>query len=212
MFPKSLFLLLLVVGALLTGCDVLEATLSPLPGGTAPDTAPAGGIDADTLLQERCTVCHTRERIDQKRAGGATRAAWEATIDRMIGYGAQLNGQEREALIAHLSAGAAMGEAAAPVFLDGAALVEQRCTVCHTRARIDDEDEDRDGWTEIVDRMISRGAQLSPDERLRVIDYLVATHGKDSDDNHGGDEDDNNDHRDDNDHGSDDHGGDHDDD
>ncbi|NLE51724.1 MAG: hypothetical protein GX613_09990 [Chloroflexi bacterium] len=63
--------------------------------------------------------------------------------------------------------------------LDGEALINTRCTVCHTRARIDDEDEDREDWTAIVDRMISYGAQLSAAERAVLIDYLVAKHGED---------------------------------
>ncbi|HEX3049509.1 MAG TPA: hypothetical protein VHP83_02560 [Aggregatilineaceae bacterium] len=63
-----------------------------------------------------------------------------------------------------------------PSTLDGNALVDERCTVCHDRGRIDSEDEDEAGWTAIVDRMISYGAQLNEAERQAVIDYLVATH------------------------------------
>jgi len=60
--------------------------------------------------------------------------------------------------------------------LDGDQLVNERCTVCHTRERIDAQDKDEAGWTETVDRMISYGAQLDDEERQTVIDYLVATH------------------------------------
>ena len=60
--------------------------------------------------------------------------------------------------------------------LDGAALVQERCTVCHTTARIDRQKLDEAGWTRIVDQMIGFGAQLNADERQAVIDYLVATH------------------------------------
>jgi hypothetical protein len=67
-------------------------------------------------------------------------------------------------------------EASAPMALDGDALVSERCTVCHSRDRIDSKDKDEAGWTETVDRMISHGAQLNADERQAVIDYLVSTH------------------------------------
>ena len=67
--------------------------------------------------------------------------------------------------------------------MDGELLLNTRCTVCHTRARIDEEDEDLDGWTEIVNRMQGYGAQLSDRERDSLIAYLVATHG-DADDDH----------------------------
>jgi len=63
-----------------------------------------------------------------------------------------------------------------PSTLDGNALVNERCTVCHTRDRIDQADKDEEGWTATVDRMISYGAQLDSAEREAVIQYLVETH------------------------------------
>ena len=57
--------------------------------------------------------------------------------------------------------------------------------MCHTRARIDDEDEDLEGWTEIITRMQGYGAQLSDQEKETLIAYLVATHGEDDDDDSG---------------------------
>lgn len=63
-----------------------------------------------------------------------------------------------------------------PSTLDGNALIDERCTVCHDRQRIDAQDKDEAGWTETVDRMISYGADLDSAERQAVIDYLVETH------------------------------------
>ena len=63
-----------------------------------------------------------------------------------------------------------------PATLDGNALIDERCTVCHTRERIDMQDKDEEGWTETVDRMISYGADLDSAERQAVINYLVETH------------------------------------
>ncbi len=60
--------------------------------------------------------------------------------------------------------------------LDGDTLVSERCTVCHSRDRIDKADKDEDGWTTTVDRMIGKGAQLDDDERAAVIAYLTDTH------------------------------------
>jgi hypothetical protein len=54
------------------------------------------------LVNSRCTVCHSRDRID---AATKDRAGWETTVDRMIGNGAQLTAEEREAVIAYLSGG-----------------------------------------------------------------------------------------------------------
>ena len=60
--------------------------------------------------------------------------------------------------------------------LDGDALINERCTVCHTRDRIDAQDKDEAGWTATVDQMIANGAQLNEEERAAVIEYLVETH------------------------------------
>ncbi|NLF79279.1 MAG: hypothetical protein GX573_26595 [Chloroflexi bacterium] len=68
------------------------------------DDAPAGGgettLSGEELVQTRCTVCHTRERIDNAEK---TEAEWAATVDRMIGHGAVLNEAERAAVIAYLA-------------------------------------------------------------------------------------------------------------
>lgn len=63
-----------------------------------------------------------------------------------------------------------------PATLDGNALIDERCTVCHTRDRIDQQDKDEEGWTATVDRMIGYGADLDEAERQAVISYLVETH------------------------------------
>jgi mono/diheme cytochrome c family protein len=133
-------------------------------------------LDGDALVNERCTVCHTRERID---AAAKDEAGWTATVDRMIGNGAQLNEEERAAVIQYLvetHGPAAEGGGDMGAALDGDALVNERCTVCHTRERIDSQDKDEAGWTATVDRMIGNGAQLNAEERAAVIQYLVETH------------------------------------
>jgi len=60
-------------------------------------------LDGEALVAERCTVCHSRERIDAKMASGADLAAWTATVDRMISHGAQINDEERQAVLDYLT-------------------------------------------------------------------------------------------------------------
>ena len=69
---------------------------------------------------------------------------------------------------------------------EGATLVQERCTTCHTAERIDNASKTAEGWAATVDRMISYGAQLSDSERQAVIDYLAATHGADGEGDSGG--------------------------
>jgi cytochrome c5 len=75
---------------------------TPAPAAT-PTTASAA-LDGAQLVSERCTVCHSIDRINNKIASGADRAAWEQTVNRMISHGAQLNADERQAVLDYLVA------------------------------------------------------------------------------------------------------------
>ncbi|MBW2465840.1 MAG: hypothetical protein JRF02_00935 [Deltaproteobacteria bacterium] len=52
-----------------------------------------------SLLNERCTVCHSLKWVRQSRKD---RGQWEETVSRMVQRGAWLNGGEREVLIEYL--------------------------------------------------------------------------------------------------------------
>ena len=61
---------------------------------------------------------------------------------------------------------------------DGSTLLQKRCTVCHNLTRVESKKLTSAEWEAIVDRMIGKGAKLSADEKILVIDYLAATYGK----------------------------------
>jgi hypothetical protein len=65
-----------------------------------------------------------------------------------------------------------------PASLDGAALVQERCTACHSISRVESARQDAAGWKILVDSMVKRGAKLNADEQKAVIDYLAATYPK----------------------------------
>ena len=56
---------------------------------------------------------------------------------------------------------------------DGQTLMQARCSVCHSVSRITSAHKTADEWKTTVDRMISRGAQLTPQEEQTLIDYLA---------------------------------------
>jgi cytochrome c5 len=60
--------------------------------------------------------------------------------------------------------------------LDGAALFQERCSVCHRLPT--NASGTADQWKTVVDSMVARGAKLTPEEQTAVIDYLAATYGK----------------------------------
>ena len=56
--------------------------------------------------------------------------------------------------------------------LDGAALLQEKCTVCHDLERVTAEDNDAVGWAAVIDEMIAKGAQVSEDEAAAIAEYL----------------------------------------
>lgn len=64
---------------------------------------PATNIDlrVEGLLLSRCTVCHSTDLVTQQRLD---RGRWEATIDKMIHWGADVSKDEAAMLASYLSA------------------------------------------------------------------------------------------------------------
>jgi hypothetical protein len=60
--------------------------------------------------------------------------------------------------------------------LDGQALLQERCSTCHSISQIPQLRGTTDQWTKLVDNMISRGAQFNTQERQTLIDYLAQTY------------------------------------
>lgn len=59
----------------------------------------------------------------------------------------------------------------------GEQILSGRCTACHDLRSVQVQALDKDGWTRMVDTMIEKGAELTPDETPILIDYLVGNHG-----------------------------------
>lgn len=59
---------------------------------------------------------------------------------------------------------------------DGAALLEQRCSVCHPSARPKSKQKTPEQWETTVARMMGKGAQLTPEEKKELIDHLSETY------------------------------------
>jgi cytochrome c-type biogenesis protein CcmH/NrfF len=83
-------------------------------------------------------------------------------------------------LITACSSGASSTTAApaSTTAVDGATLLQERCTVCHTLSRAESSRHTAADWKTIVDMMISRGAQLTPDEETVVVNYLASKYGQ----------------------------------
>lgn len=58
----------------------------------------------------------------------------------------------------------------------GQALLQARCTECHSTRRITISHYTADEWTQVVNNMISQGARLNSDEKQTLIEYLAQTY------------------------------------
>jgi mono/diheme cytochrome c family protein len=86
----SIFLLALLVASLLASCGTSNTS-----------EASSGATDGQSLMQDRCSVCHSTSRITSAHK---TSADWTTTVQRMVIKGAQLNSQEQQTLIDYLAA------------------------------------------------------------------------------------------------------------
>lgn len=95
----------LLAASLIAGTAVAQgATKSPAaaPPAANPAKAAAPAADADeALVEKQCSSCHG---MDQVTARNRTAAEWAETIDRMIGYGAQLSAEDNKKITDFLAA------------------------------------------------------------------------------------------------------------
>ena len=87
----SALLMIMLVGVLLASCR----------SGNATATASSSSSDGQALMQDRCSVCHSTDRITSAHK---TAAEWTTTVQKMINHGAQLTSQEQQTLIDYLAA------------------------------------------------------------------------------------------------------------
>jgi cytochrome c5 len=142
-----------------------------------PATEAPAILDGQSLLQERCTVCHDLGRVERSKK---TEEEWKATVERMVGKGAQLDEAEQELLIKYLAETYPKATEAPPTeepaMLDGQSLLQERCTVCHDLGRVERSEKTEEEWKATVERMVGKGAQLDEAEQELVIKYLAETY------------------------------------
>lgn len=58
---------------------------------------------------------------------------------------------------------------------DTRALIVDRCSDCHSVDLVFDADYTTEAeWSDVIDEMIGKGADVSPEEKEEIIDYLLA--------------------------------------
>jgi len=59
-----------------------------------------------------------------------------------------------------------------------AATFTRVCSTCHDAARILSSRRTKDQWSEVIDKMVERGAQGTDDDYAEIMDYLVGQYGR----------------------------------
>jgi hypothetical protein len=93
---------LLVILSITSLVLLLSTLLAACGGGTEPqDTnAPEGTLDGKTLAEERCTQCHTLDRVTST---SKTKDEWQANVERMVSKGAKLSAEEQAVVVEYLA-------------------------------------------------------------------------------------------------------------
>ncbi|MBM4124794.1 MAG: c-type cytochrome [Nitrospira sp.] len=114
-------------------------------------TGQSADQQAQRLLASRCSVCHSTDLVQQQRL---PRDRWEATVSKMVHWGAQLDKEEEALLTAYLAnyfhpeagpvvewptiplSGEEPGSALkqAGIATRGATIYQQNCLPCHGEA------------------------------------------------------------------------------
>jgi len=77
-----------------------EPTKSPTePAKEGEPTAVPASASGETLLQERCTACHSLEQVKQTHK---SREEWERSVARMVSKGVEVNDDEQAVLVEYL--------------------------------------------------------------------------------------------------------------
>jgi ferredoxin-NADP reductase len=133
---------------------------------------------ASDLMQRRCSKCHNLDRVVGARKDAQ---GWIATVNRMRAMtGAGISEADARTIVSYLASQNRPKGSETTVKMEVArALVDQRCSRCHSLDRIYKAVETPAQWREIVTRMAGYAAgstgELQPGEDQRIIDYLSAT-------------------------------------
>ncbi len=60
---------------------------------------------------------------------------------------------------------------------NGATLLQDRCTGCHSLNRVTSAQMTQEEWADIVARMVNKGAPLNEAEQAILVNYLAQTYG-----------------------------------
>jgi len=121
--------------------------------------------DFQRILDQKCTQCHTRQRIDEAIRQGNDR---EAIISKMIHFGARLSEQEQKVMGVFWTAPKepkpVLGRTEDPL-RQYRTVLQQRCTGCHSLEIVEKAMAQGRSIDQLVEEMRRRGAIITPADK-----------------------------------------------
>ena len=139
-----------VAVVVLTGPSLAALSEAPLPQGSLSDLPDAPGV---RTVATRCLACHGADIVVAQRLSVE---GWAREVDKMTGWGAQVEKGERDDIIQYLAG--QLGVRSSARRDPAAASLLSRCLVCHDGRLVEQQRLTRDAWTREIDKM--RGADL----------------------------------------------------
>jgi hypothetical protein len=93
----TMALVVLLLASFVVACGAPQEE-TPVP--TQEEKPAPSTLDGKTLVEERCIQCHDLGRVERAKK---TEEEWKATVERMVGIGAQLDQAEQELVIQYLT-------------------------------------------------------------------------------------------------------------
>ena len=90
----------IILGMLLAACGSKSTATQQSAPAQQTNVAPASGGNGEALMNERCTKCHSLDRVTSAKKSAAD---WETTVSRMVGKGAKLTSEEQQVLVDYLA-------------------------------------------------------------------------------------------------------------
>lgn len=160
----------------------LFTTAVAVAAGQNPPSLPDG--EGKAIVSGACTTCHGLDVITPKQV---SREEWSGIIERMKGYGTNLDAAQTTTVLDYLAKnfgpkGQLPPAAPAPAGQNdatdaaGKALVSGVCSSCHAADLITSKQASRSEWQGIIERMKGYGTVLDDAQTKTLLDYLEKHH------------------------------------
>lgn len=146
---------------------------APAPAAASQDSAAADAA-GKALVNGVCASCHAADLTTAKQI---PRTEWKDIVDRMKGYGTNLDDKQYNILLDYLEKnhGPKQAASAAPAGGPdpGKALLDTACSNCHDLDLVSNRTGTQAEWQEVVERMNGRGANVAEKDIPVLVQYLV---------------------------------------